>query len=211
LAIETGASGAIEGRGIMALAQVRLQPLREAGGWRRLFIAGTALLAIASFAWAWHDQAKAIGGARLLELALSLWAIGAAALGILVAGLAAIDRSCVWVGRGFGLPPAVARAGAAAVLAGLTFLGGFAALTRYETVMPEGGAMRTGELCIVLDRWTGAAKPCTEEAIIRRERKRSEPQRTEAPSREETLWQRVVELVVEFMDAHWLPAMTGRA
>jgi hypothetical protein len=189
---------------------MRLQPLREASGWRRLFIAGTALLAIASFAWAWHYQAEAIGGARLLELALSLWAIGAVALGILVAGLAAIDRICVWVGCGFGLPPAVARAGAAAVLVALTFLGGFAALTRYEMVMPEGGAMRTGELCIVLDRWTGEAKPCSEEAIIRRERKRSELQRAEAPSREEALMHRIVELVVEFMDAHWLPAMAGR-
>lgn len=188
----------------MVPARMRLQPLREAGGWRRLFIADTALLALASFAWAWHFRAEGMDGAEFLEFALSLWAIGAAALGILVAGLAAIDRSCVWVGRGFGLSPAVARAGTVAVLAGLTFLGGLAMLTRYETVIPDGGAMRTGELCIVLDRWTGEAKPCTEEAITRRGRKRSD---ADAPGREDALWQRVIELVVEFMEVRWLPMM----
>lgn len=106
--------------------------------------------------------------------------------------------------------PAVVRTGTAAVLAGLTFLGGFAALTRYETMMPEGVTMRMGELCIVLDRWAVEAKPCTEEAIIRRERKRSESQRAETPDPEEALLHRIVELVVEFMDAHWLPMVASR-
>lgn len=107
-------------------------------------------------------------------------------------------------------PPAVVRTGTAAVLAGLTFLGGFAALTRYETVMPEGVTMRTGELCIVLDRWTVGVKPCTEEAALRRERQRSVSQRAKPPDSKEALLRRIVEPVVEFMDTHWLPAMVGR-
>ena len=63
-------------------------------------------------------------------------------------------------------------AGTVAVLAGLTFLGGIAVLMRYETVMSEDGAMCTGELCVVFDRWTGETKPCTEEAIARRRSQR---------------------------------------
>lgn len=98
-------------------------------------------------------------------------------------------------------------AGIAAVLAGLTFLGGIAVLMRYVTVMPGDGAMRKGELCVVLDRWTGETKPCTEEAIARRGRKGPEPQPAEAPGQEETLWQRVVEFVAEFIEVRWLPMM----
>lgn len=99
-------------------------------------------------------------------------------------------------------------AGTAAVLAGLTFLGGVAVLMRYETVMPEVGAMRTGELCVVLDRWTGESKPCTEEAVARRRGKRPpDPQPAESPGQEEALWQRVVEFVAEFIEVRWLPMM----
>jgi len=96
-------------------------------------------------------------------------------------------------------------AGTAAVLAGLTFLGGIAVLMRYETVMPEGGAMLMGELCIVLDRWPIKAKPCTEEAIARRRSQRPEPQHAEAPGQGEALWQRVVEFVAEFIEVRWQP------
>ncbi len=92
-------------------------------------------------------------------------------------------------------------AGMAAVLAGLTFLGGIAVLMRYETVMLE------GELCIVLDRWPIKAKPCNEEAIVRRGRKDPEPQPAEAPGQEEALWQWVVEFVGEFIEMRWLPMM----
>lgn len=98
-------------------------------------------------------------------------------------------------------------AGTAAVLAGLTFLGGVSVLMRYETVMPEGGAMRMGELCIVLDRWTGETKPCTEEAIARRRSKRPGQQLAEAPGQEEALWQRVAEFVAEFIEVRWQPMM----
>jgi len=98
-------------------------------------------------------------------------------------------------------------AGTVAVLAGLTFLGGIAVLMRYETVMLEGGAMLVGELCIVLDRWPIKAKPCNEEAIVRRGRKDPEPQPAEAPGQEEALWQWVVEFVGEFIEVRWLPMM----
>lgn len=98
-------------------------------------------------------------------------------------------------------------AGTAAVLAGLTFLGGIAVLMRYETVMPEGGAMLMGELCIVLDRWPIKAKPCTEEAIARRRSKRPDPQPAEAPGQEDAPWQRVVEYAAEFIEVRWLPMM----
>ena len=98
-------------------------------------------------------------------------------------------------------------AGTVAVLAGLTFLGGIAVLMRYETVMPEGGAMLMGELCIVLDRWPIKAKPCTEEAIARRRSKRPDPQPAEAPGQEDALWQRVVEYAAEFIEVRWLPMM----
>lgn len=37
-----------------SMRMLRLKPLREAGGGRRFFAAGSLLLAIASFAWAWH-------------------------------------------------------------------------------------------------------------------------------------------------------------
>lgn len=98
-------------------------------------------------------------------------------------------------------------AGTAAVMAGLTFLSGIAVLMRYETVMPEGGAMLMGELCIVLDRWPIKAKPCTEEAIARRRSKRPDPQPAEAPGQEDALWQRVVEYAAEFIEVRWLPMM----
>ncbi|MBV6412195.1 MAG: hypothetical protein LC123_03285 [Burkholderiales bacterium] len=98
-------------------------------------------------------------------------------------------------------------AGTAAVLAGLTFLGGIAVLMRYETVMPEDGAMRMGELCVVLDRWTGETKPCTAEAIARRRSQRPDPQPAESPGQGEALWQRIVEFVAEFIEVRWLPMM----
>ena len=98
-------------------------------------------------------------------------------------------------------------AGTAAVMAGLTFLSGIAVLMRYETVMPEGGAMLMGELCIVLDRWPIKAKPCTEEAIARRRSQRPDPQHAEAPGQEEALWQKVVEFVAEFIEVRRLPMM----
>jgi hypothetical protein len=98
-------------------------------------------------------------------------------------------------------------AGTAAVLAGLTFLGGIAVLMRYETVMLEGGAMLVGELCIVLDRWPIKAKPCNEETIVRRGRKDPDPQPAESPGQEEALWQKVVEFVAEFIEVRWQPMM----
>lgn len=191
----------------MTIGGFRLQTLGEAGGWRRLFVAGAALLAVASLAWAWQGELQ---GRAFLEYVMSVWAIGAAGLALLLAGLAALDCGCVWVGRGFGLPPAGMRAGTAAVLAGLTFLGAVALHTRYETVMPAGGVYRTGELCVVLDRWRGEAKPCTEEAVIRKERRRPQPQQAEAPRRAEAVWQRIVAMVLEFIDVRWLQGMTGR-
>lgn len=103
------------------------------------------------------------------------------------------------------------RAGLAAVLAGLTFLGALAQFMRYETVMPEAGAMRTGELCVVLDRWTGEAKPCTDQALHYQERKRAEPQRAEKADREDVLWRRVASLLIELLEIEkWLPSLTGR-
>jgi len=162
---------------MMSMRMLRLQPLCEAGGWRRLFVAGSILLAVTSFAWGWHVRWEDMSDGDYIEFALALWSLGSVVLAILVAGLSLLDGACVWVGRGFGLAPATTRIGLVAVLAGLTFAGTAAIYLRYETVMPEGGAMRTGELCVVLDRWTGEAKPCTEEAVTRRFRKRSEPQR----------------------------------
>ena len=97
--------------------------------------------------------------------------------------------------------------GTAAVMAGLTFLSGIAVLMRYETVMPEGGAMLMGELCIVLDRWPIKAKPCTAEAIARRRNQRPDPQPAESPGQEEALRQRVVEFVAEFIEVRWQPMM----
>ena len=102
-------------------------------------------------------------------------------------------------------------AGTAAVLAGLTFAATAAIYLRYETVMAEGGAMRTGELCVILDRWTGEAKPCTEEAVVRRRSQCPNPQPAEAPGQEEALWHRVVESVAEFIEVHWLPMMRPAA
>ena len=130
----------------MNLAYLKFQRSGKMGGWRRLFVAGTLLLAGAACAWAWHVQMPEMDTVEVVEFALSLWSIGAAALGILLIALAALDRGCVWVGNGFGLSPLVTRTGTAAVLAGLTLLGAVAMLTRYETVMPEGGSLRTGEL-----------------------------------------------------------------
>jgi len=156
---------------------LRLQPVRETGGWRRLFVAGSLLLVVVAFAWVWHVREEDMSDGDYVEFALALWSLGSVALALLVAGLSLLDGACIWVGRGFGLAPATTRIGLVAVLAGLTFAGTAAIYLRYETVMPEGGAMRTGELCVVLDRWTGEAKPCTEESVTRRFRKRPEPQR----------------------------------
>lgn len=195
----------------MNLAYLKFQRSGKMGGWRRLFVAGTLLLAGAACAWAWHVQMPEMDTVEVVEFALSLWSIGAAALGILLIALAALDRGCVWVGNGFGLSPLVTRTGTAAVLAGLTLLGAVAMLTRYETVMPEGGSLRTGELCIVLDRWTGEARPCTNEAVAKRYRSRPEQQRVEEPNRGEAIWHRIVGIVAELMEiGKWLPNMTSR-
>jgi len=192
---------------MMSMRMLRLQPLRDAGGWRRFFVAGSLLLAIASFAWAWHVQQEGTSEDDYIEFAMTLWSLGAAALALLAIGLSLLDSTCVWVGRGFGLAPATARIGLVAVLAGLTFAGTAAIYLRYETVMPEGGGLRTGDLCVVLDRWSGEAKPCTEEAITRRRSKRPDPQPAESPGQEEALWQRVVEFVAEFIEVRWQPMM----
>lgn len=102
-------------------------------------------------------------------------------------------------------------AGAAAVLAGLTFLGGIAWLMRYETVMPDNGVLPAGELCIVLDRWTGHARSCTDEAIAKRHRPPPKPQRAEELSREEAIWQQLVDIVAGLLQIdRWLPGMTRR-
>lgn len=162
---------------MMSMQTLRSRPLREPGGFRRLFFAGSLVLAVAAFAWGWHVRREDMSDGDYIEFALALWSMGSVALALLVGGLSLLDGACVWVGRGFGLAPATTRIGLVAVLAGLTFAGTAAIYLRYETVMPEGGAMRTGELCVVLDRWTGEAKPCTEEAVTRRFRRRPEPQR----------------------------------
>ncbi len=193
------------------LILLRRGTLREAGGWRRFFIAGTVLLLIGSFAWGWHVRSEGMGEGETVEYILALWSIGALALAILTASLSLFDATCVWVGKGFGLAPATTRIGLCAVLAGLTFAGAAAAWLRYETVMPEGGALSTGELCVVLDRWTGEAKPCTEEVVIRRHRKRPEPLRTHEQHDEEALWRQVVGIVSELMEIdRRLPGMAGR-
>lgn len=194
----------------MMAENVRLQKTGQAGGWRRLFIAGAILLAPAVMAWVWIGPGKAWDLSERIAHALSLWAIGAAALGLLLGLLAALDRGLAWVGAGFGLAPGRARAGLAAVLAGLTFLGLLGQFLRYEVVMPEDGAMRAGELCVVLDRWSGETRPCTEEALHHRERKRAEPRRSEQTDRVEVLWRRVAALLNEFLEIErWLPGMTG--
>lgn len=194
------------------LSLLRRGTLREAGGWRRFFITGTVLLFIASFAWGWHVRPEDMGEGETVEFALALWSICALALAIFTATLSLLDASCVWVGKGFGLAPATARIGLCAVLAGLTFAGVAAAWLRYETVMPEGGALRTGELCIVLDRWTGDARPCTEEAVVKRRRVQPQPQRVEDSPREEPAWRQIVSVVVELMRSDkWLPGMIGKA
>jgi len=194
----------------MKLLTLRLQKLSETGGWRRFYIAGTGMLAIASVIWAWHVQLEDMDGWEFLEFALALWAMGAVTLAILTAVLSLLDSSCVWVGRGFGLAPATTRIGLCAVLAGLTFAATAAIYLRYETVMPEGGARRTGDLCVVLDRWTGEAKPCTEEAVTRRHRKRSEPLRVEESQPGELLWRQFLALAKEVMEIEkWLPGMLG--
>lgn len=190
-----------------SLRMLRFQRLSEAGGWRRLFVAGSLLLAVASFAWGWHVREEDMSDGDYVEFALALWSLGSVALALLVAGLSLLDSTCVWVGRGFGLAPATTRIGLVAVLAGLTFAATAAIYLRYETVMPEGGGLRTGDLCVVLDRWSGEAKPCTEEAITRRRGKRPGQQPAEAPGQGEALWQRVVEFVAEFIEVRWQPMM----
>lgn len=189
----------------------RLQKIRQAGGWRRLFIAGSALLFIASLALGWHVRQEDMEAAQTVELVLAVWSIGALALAILTASLSLLDAAFIWVGKGFGLTPATTRIGLCAVLAGLTFAVTAAAWLRYETVMPEGGSLRTGDLCVVLDRWTGEAKPCTEEAVTRRHRKRSEPLRTQEQRDVEVLWRQVVGIVAELLEVgSWLPGVTAR-
>ncbi len=107
------------------------------------------------------------------------------------------------------------RAGLAAVLAGLTFMGALAQFLRYEVVIPGDGALGT-ELCVVLDRWTGETRPCTDEALSRYERWRAEPQgaelrRAENANREESLWRQVAGFLIEMLEIEkWLPSMTGR-
>jgi len=194
-----------------SLRILRLQPVRETGGWRRLFVAGSLLLVVVAFAWVWHVREEDMSDGDYVEFALALWSLGSVALALLVAGLSLLDGACVWVGRGFGLAPATTRISLVAVLAGLTFAGTAAIHLRYETVMPEGGAMRTGELCVVLDRWTGEAKPCTEEAVTRRHRRRAEPQRAQESRSEEAAWRQIIGIVSELMEVdRWLPNMTGR-
>lgn len=195
----------------MITENVRLQKIGQAGGWRRLFIAGAILILPAAMAWAWLGPGKQWDLFELTEYVLTLWAIGAAALGLLLGLLAALDRGLAWVSTGFGFPPGRARMGLAAVLAGLTLLGALAQILRYEIVMPEAGALRTGELCVVLDRWTGEAKPCTDQALYNQERKRAEPRRAEKADRDEALWRRVAGLLIELLEIErWLPNMTGR-
>ncbi len=190
---------------------LRLLLLREPGGWRRFFIAGAALLAIASFAWGWHVRQEDISDGAILEFALALWSIGAAALAVVTMALFLLDSTIVWVGRGFGLAPATTRIGLCAVLAGLTFAATAAAWLRYETVMPEGGTLRTGELCVVLDRWTGEAKPCTEEAVTKRYRRRAEPLRAQESRSEAIAWRQIIGIVSELMEVdRWLPNMADR-
>lgn len=192
------------------MRMLRFRPLREAGGWRRLFLAGSLLLAVAAFAWGWHVRREDMSDGDYIEYVLALWSLGSVALGLLIGGLALLDGVCVWVGRGFGLAPATTRMGLVAVLAGLTFASTAAIYLRYETVMPEGGAMRTGELCVVLDRWTGEAKPCTEEAVTRRHRRHAEPQRAQESRNEEAAWRQIIGIVSELMkSANWLPVMTS--
>ncbi|MBK6631651.1 MAG: hypothetical protein IPG33_11925 [Betaproteobacteria bacterium] len=195
----------------MNMAMPRLQHLRDAGGWRRAFVAGVALLAIVMPIFSWHVLGEEWGVQERIEHALTLWSIGALALAAIVSSLAAIDCGSVWVGRGFGLSSTTTRIGMVAVLAGLTLLGAVAMLTRYETIMPEGGSMRTGELCVVLDRWTGKAYPCTEEAVVKRYRSRPQPQRVEEESRNQAVWRQIIGIVVQFIGMEkWLTNMTGR-
>lgn len=191
-----------------SLRMLRFQRLSEAGGWRRLFVAGSLLLLIVvAFAWGWHVREEDMSDGDHVEFALALWSLGSVALALLVVGLSLLDGTLVWVGRGFGLAPATTRIGLVAVLAGLTFAATAAIYLRYETVMPEGGGLRTGDLCVVLDRWTGEAKPCTAEAIARRRNQRPDPQPAESPGQEEALRQRVVEFVAEFIEVRWQPMM----
>jgi hypothetical protein len=96
---------------------LRPDTLREAGGWRRLFIAGTVPIAIAALAWGGHVRPADMPVGEFIGFVLSLWSIGALALGMVTAALSLLDAACVWVGRGFGLTPATARLGLCAVLA----------------------------------------------------------------------------------------------
>ncbi|MBE7459612.1 MAG: hypothetical protein HS112_03700 [Zoogloeaceae bacterium] len=189
------------------MSLLRRGTLREAGGWRRFFIAGTVLLFIASFAWGWQVRPEDMGDAETVEIALALWSIGALALAILTATLSVLDAACVWVGKGFGLAPATARLGLLSVLAGLAIAGAAAVQFRYQTVMPEDGTMRAGELCVVLDRWTGEARPCTGAAVARR-RPSEPPRRAAEPQREEPAWRQIVSIVVELMKSDkWPPRL----
>lgn len=189
----------------------RLQKVQQAGGWRRLFIAGAILLLPAAIAWAWLGPGKGWDLSELVEYVLTLWSIGAAALCVLLGLLAALDRGLAWISAGFGLAPGRARLGLVTVLMGLTFLGALAQFLRYEIVMPGAGTMRASELCVVLDRWSGEARPCTDEALYRQERKRAEPRRAEGSDREETLWRRVAGLLIALLEIErWMPNMSSR-
>jgi hypothetical protein len=66
--------------------------------------------------------------------------------------------------------------------------------------MPEGGSLCRGELCVVLDRWTGKAHPCTDEDVGKRYRSPPKPQRVEEPRREEAIWRRLIGIVAERME-----------
>ena len=196
---------------MVSLRWMHPEALREAGGWRRLFVAGTFLLAVAAIAWAWLGPGSRLGAWEKVEQVLVLWSLGAPALGLLILLLALFDRGLVWVGAGFGLAPGRTRVGIIAVLAGLTFLGALGQFLRYETVMPASDLMSTGELCVVLDRWTGETRPCTDEALYRQERKRAEPRRAQESRSEEVAWRQILSIVSELMEVErWLPNMAGR-
>lgn len=179
---------------------------RRMGGWRRLFVAGVLALVPAAIVLV-HTMGADLVGAEGIELALLLWALGALGLGLLLVFLAGVDCLILWIGSGFGLSPGAARLGLAGGMAFLAALATAAALLRYETVMPEGGAQRTGELCVVLDRWTGEARPCTEQAVSRanRARRPPEPQRARGENELSALWQQLAEAVAAIFDRlSWL-------
>ena len=60
----------------MNLSFWRLQRPGKMGGWRRLFVAGTLLLAVAVCAWAWHVQSPDMDAAETAECMLADMAEG---------------------------------------------------------------------------------------------------------------------------------------